>query len=395
MVCVEHSSDMLSGGNPVATFFESVVAFYAAFLERHFQVRSSRRANGIWVPYQPLWEEPGLLEFWVGTDGYLIGRRAESGAVMKIDPQRIAIPERPIAKSTMDLSVAGATLQFQEFDSPVSELSLYLSLGGAEVSMGTPRFWDPVCICDVTFENGPTRISWRELRVYKDAHPAALHQSVVPTVVFEELARIGSDPDNDARAFVLPRRSKDLFVDRLSSLRKSIDGLRRMLATNADGLEAAFARFLFDNPNLLCPTATRSWRERPLLGREGETRYVPDIVFQEVGGRFLFIEVEQPSDQMETRSGRPGHKSTDGAYQLSQWEELISENPLGQKHYPGVHGKICRFLLVCGRGSPSRESRGTFAHQVVTFDEVVDVAECMYRNLSSGGASIPSKNGGS
>lgn len=366
--------------------FESVVLFYKTFLERHFRVRRARRATGIWVPYQPLWEEPGSLEVWVGTDGYLVGRRSETeGPIIKLESKTVVVPEAPAVKRREKIDVAGAEVVFQAFENTVAELSSWLTLGCMSISLDSPRFWDPVCICDTTFENGSLRTSWRELRIFKDSHLAAFHPSLAPTVVFEELARMGKRKSSGG-AVLLPRQHKDLFVDRLSTLRESIDCLRNMLATNAEGLEAVFAKFLFDNSNLLCPSASRTWRETPLLGSSGEVSCVPDIVFQESGGSFLFVEVERPSDKMETRNGRPGHKATDGAYQLSQWKTLISRNPSAQVHYPGVSVDICRFLLVVGRGSPSLQSRGTIAFELRTFDEVVEAAEHMFRNLSSGGA---------
>lgn len=183
--------------------------------------------------------------------------------------------------------------------------------------------------------------------------------------------------------------TSDVFLSMLLDTRLALN--RPLLEEFAILLESAPAReedlhqFLIKHPILLDPLALEV-RSKHELGAE----FITDFVIKRLNDEYILVEIEKSTDRIFTLSGRLHSQLTDALSQVRDFQAWIHDNiAYARTRLPGIRRP--EGLVVTGRSSQlnprdrvrlDEENFSRRGHvRIVTFDELLDQARTVYRNL--------------
>jgi hypothetical protein len=160
----------------------------------------------------------------------------------------------------------------------------------------------------------------------------------------------------------------------LASGMKVLEGFRDLVYSDLG--EQPLQKYLEEHPEILFPDFVEVYPQRPL-----GTEYVADFLFRirSIGGdRWVFVEIENPTDIADTKKGDLSHKYTHAKCQLIDWEIWLQ----GNRSYLESQLKQSignpEFLLVMGReiaASMKKKIDSDFSKPGWRFASYVSVAD--------------------
>ena len=170
-----------------------------------------------------------------------------------------------------------------------------------------------------------------------------------------------------------------LALDGRGETRKQYANLLAEFESLLSGAEEPVHQFIKKHPELLCPTAERTWSKIPF----GD--HVSDFVFREATNDYLLVEIEAPIRELFRKDGQQRQEVTHAIKQTSDWVQYIEGNKSTVESALGLIGISTnpRRLVVIGRSSGLTDAnrREIVSIQnaqpklrILTYDEVLAAA---------------------
>ena len=168
-------------------------------------------------------------------------------------------------------------------------------------------------------------------------------------------------------------------LDGRGETRKQYANLLAEFESLLAGPEEPVHQFIKKHPELLCPTAERTWSKMPF----GD--HISDFVFREATNDYLLVEIEAPLRELFRKDGQQRQEVTHAIKQTSDWVQFIEENKSTVESALGLSGISTnpRRLVVIGRsaGLTDENRRELVSIQntqpklrILTYDEVLAAA---------------------
>jgi hypothetical protein len=170
-----------------------------------------------------------------------------------------------------------------------------------------------------------------------------------------------------------------LALDGRGETRKQYALLLAEFESLLNGPEEPLHQFIKKHPELLCPTAEKSWSKLPF------GNWVSDFVFRETPNDYLLVEIEAPIHELFRKDGQQRQEVTHAIKQISDWVEFIENNKDLVESTLGLTGISTnpRRLVVIGRSSGlTDENRRAIVSiqnaqpklRILTYDDVLAAA---------------------
>lgn len=183
---------------------------------------------------------------------------------------------------------------------------------------------------------------------------------------------------------------KDFFeIITESTLRitnKKINQFRKMI--NAKLREEGYQMFFKENPIFLSPMNSK-FISKEKLG----TEFITDFVLESLSGEYKVVEIEKPTDKIFTRSGEFTSSFFHAFGQVIDFLQWLEDNiSYAQKNLPFIASP--KGILIMGLRTDFDEkcarrlkkfNDNSVNVEVLTYDDVLHMAELLYGNLKSKG----------
>src|SRR5581483_1644961 len=152
------------------------------------------------------------------------------------------------------------------------------------------------------------------------------------------------------------------------------------------GPEEPLHQFIKENPQLLLPTAVRSWSKLALGAR------VTDFVLRDASGDYLLVELEKPSHGLFGKKGKPRAALEHAIDQVVEWKRYLADNLSTVQRELGLSGISTnpRGLVVIGRSrsltednrrNPTAIETDRPKLRIMTYDDLLATAKATYENI--------------
>ncbi|NOS83359.1 MAG: DUF4263 domain-containing protein [Nitrospira sp.] len=209
-------------------------------------------------------------------------------------------------------------------------------------------------------------VGWEAIEVYPIQDLAYWDPSRAPMWAELDILAAAAQANLKAQAY--------LALDSRGKARKDYADLLAQFEGLLAGPEEPVHQFIKEHPELLCPTAEKTWSKLPF----GEWR--SDFVFREAYQDYLLVEIEAPIHELFREDGQQRQQVTHAIKQISDWVEYIEDNKiLVETTLPGISSNPRR-LVVIGRSSGlSNENRRALTNiqnaqpklRILTYDDVL------------------------
>ncbi len=183
--------------------------------------------------------------------------------------------------------------------------------------------------------------------------------------------------------------TSDVFLSMLLDMRLALnrpllEQFERLLQS-APTREEELHQFLIRHPIVLDPLASEVISKHAL-----GTEFITDFVIKRLNDEYILVEIEKSTDRIFTQSGRLHSQLTDAISQVRDFQAWIHDNiAYARNRLPGIRRP--EGLVVIGRSSQlnpqdrvrlDEENFSRRGHvRIVTFDELLEQARTVYRNL--------------
>jgi hypothetical protein len=185
---------------------------------------------------------------------------------------------------------------------------------------------------------------------------------------------------------------EEFVLSRLDTLEAAL-GRFRELVGDANTEEEVIHQYIVNHPLLLDVYSEHHSKPRftyPEGRKPADKDYVaPGFILKQADGRYVVIEIEKPSKELTTNSGRPTARITQEAFQIVEFYEYIQDyHQELQDVFPDIQ-KDHEFWLIVGRmNEPAKANelariKATYIGRMITYNDVLDRAERMLVNLKA------------
>jgi hypothetical protein len=320
-----------------------------------------------------------------------------------------------IRSSSAENLVAGISVNFYELNITLAELVNTLTFGafGSILHIRLPENTNDIGYPHIFRRIGiyPADLNHRRFFEYLEIHgqvdrPAwdirAINLRVKSDLRrdFAQALSATEDRRGASLSFGATTEWAESYTNRLVTLQKAIDLLRKNLLFNDAAPEHVFHRLLENNPILVDVYGV--CQSKPVLkypaGHSsiiGKDFLVPDFIVLYPDQSYKLVEIERPSKSMATKAGQPRAELTQAIFQIAEWKHFIKTHyDAIRDNYPGIQSK-CKSMIIMSRSKQKAfgglQDLKAYAEllmeqynvdEVLTYDDILERACLAYYQLT-------------
>lgn len=251
-------------------------------------------------------------------------------------------PNQPILKEDLVVKTKYYDISLKELVTRLTRGFLsYIFNDESTIQLLNKSFWNPIIVRNL-------RLCDQEMKEGRDYYYLEIlfHVDQAAWDIRNIFIRVFSDMRRDFAFTISNYEEKDpiitygaslenLFYDKLSELKKTIDAFQSLLDTNVRADESIFHDFLKEHPIMLDVYGESFKSKKRLIYPEGESplgkeRIEPDFIIRYPNNMYKIVELEKPSKSIATQKGHASAGVTQAAFQIAEFSSFIF------KHYERI-----------------------------------------------------------